>query len=82
MKDKTINIPIFESDTIQSLPRTPTNALIIPINLKRKSEYKNNHMVQNVSVLKIMKALNTLKQMGNNCYQVVPISEMRMNVRK
>ena len=39
MKDKTINIPIFEADiikTVESLPRTPNEAGIIPINLKRK----------------------------------------------
>ena len=43
MKDKTINIPIFESDilnTIESLPRTPSNAGIIPINFGRKMEGK------------------------------------------
>ena len=77
MKDKTINIPIFESDileTIESLPRTPTSAGIIPINFKRKTEYKNNHMVQYVSVPKIVQALRTLKEMGNKYYQFVPIS--------
>ena len=77
MKDKTINVPIFESDilnTIESLPRTPTNAGIVPINFKRKVEYKNSHMVQYVSVPKIIKALATLKEMGNKYYQFVPIS--------
>ena len=77
MKDKTINIPIYESDilnTIEALPRTPTEAGIVPINFKRKKEYKNNHIVQFVSVPKIMNALKTLKEMGNRYYQFVPIS--------
>ena len=53
MKDKTINIPIFESDiiqTVKSLPRTPNEAGIIPVNLKRKTSYKNVHKSQYISV--------------------------------
>ena len=75
MKDKTVNIPIFESDvlkTIESLPRTPSEAGIIPINFKRKLEYKNSHMIQYISVPKMIKALNTLKEMGNRYYQFIP----------
>ena len=37
MTDRTINIPVFESDilnTLESLPRTPSEAGIIPINFK------------------------------------------------
>ena len=55
MKDKTINIPVFESDvlrTIDSLPKTPSAAGIIPINFKRKLKYKNAHIVQYISVRK------------------------------
>ena len=77
MKDKTINIPVFESDvlnTLKSLPRTPSNAGIIPINFKRKVAYKNSHMVQYISISKIMKALKTLKALGNKYYQFVPFS--------
>ena len=75
MKDKTVNIPIFETDvlkTIESLPRTPSDAGIIPVNFKRKLMYKNSHMTQYISVPKIMKALNTLKELGNKYYQFVP----------
>ena len=81
MKDKTINIPIFESDiisTVESLPRTPTEAGIIPVNLKRKTSYKNSHMVQYISVPKIIKALSTLKLLGHKYYQFVPLT---MNFR-
>ena len=75
MKDRTVNIPIFEADvlnTVKSLPRTPNEAGIIPVNLKRKVSYKNIHLVQYVSVTKIMKALSTLKELGNEYYQFVP----------
>ena len=75
MKDKTVNIPIFEADvinTVQSLPRTPTEAGIIAINLKRKMEYENVHKCQYVSVEKIIKALQTMKSIGNPYYQFVP----------
>ena len=75
MKDRTVNIPIFESDvlrTVESLPRTPTEAGIIPINLKRKLIYKQTHKTQYVSVEKILKALKTLKKLGNQYYQFVP----------
>ena len=63
MKDKTINIPIYEADvmkTVEALPRTPSEAGIIPVKLKRKLEYKNSHKVEYVSVEKVIKALKTL----------------------
>ena len=75
MKDKTVNIPIFETDiikTVESLPRTPNEAGIIPVNLKRKLSYKNTHKTQYVSVPKLVKALETLKALGNRYYQFVP----------
>ena len=55
MKVRTANIPIYESDvlkTIESLPRTATEAGIIPINLKRKTSYKQSHKTQYMYVFK------------------------------
>ena len=78
MKDRTVNIPIYEADvikTVESLPRTPNEAGIIPINLKRKVSYKNCHMTQYVSVSKLVKALESLKKLGNKYYQFVPETE-------
>ena len=75
MKDKTVNIPVFEADvleTVKSLPRTPSEAGIIPVNFKRKMSYKNTHKTQYVSVPKILKALATLKRLGNKYYQFIP----------
>ena len=75
MKDRTVNIPVFEADvlkTVESLPRTPSEAGIIPVNLKRRMNYKQNHKTQYVSVPKILKALETLKGLGNKYYQFIP----------
>ena len=71
-KDRLVNIPIEEEDirhTIQSLPRTPTQAGIIPVRLKRKKEYKNYHIQSFVSVPKIMQAVKDYKELGHSCYQ-------------
>ena len=74
-KDRIVNIPIFESDvikTVESLPRTPSEAGIVPVSLKRKIDYKRSHKTQYVSVPKIFQALNSLKSLGNPYYQFVP----------
>ena len=73
--DKIVNIPIYESDvlkTVEALPRTPSEAGIIPIKLKRKIEYKNAHKIQYVSVEKVLKAIQTLKEQGHKYYQFIP----------
>ena len=78
LKDRTVNIPVHEADvvkTLESLPRTPSLAGIIPVNLKRKKSYKNNHIVQYVSVPKILNALKLLKSLGNRFYVELPITE-------
>ena len=49
LKDKLINIPIGDDDilnTIDQLPRTPKDAGLIGVELKRKKEYKNSHKHQ------------------------------------
>jgi hypothetical protein len=74
-KDHIVNIPIFDKDiinTIETFPRTLDEAGIVPVQLKRKMEYKNTHLEQYVSIKKIFKALKTLKLLGNKYYQFVP----------
>ena len=47
MVDRAINVPIPESsvlNTIEKLPRTPIDAGLISVNLKRKKEYNNAHI--------------------------------------
>ena len=47
LKDKIINVPVHDDDilnTMTRLPRTPTEAGLIEVDLKRKVEYKNSHI--------------------------------------
>ena len=64
-KDRLVNIPINDADvknTIESLPRTPKEAGLLEIKLKRKMEYNNYHKKEYVNPVKIFKALDFLKE--------------------
>ena len=70
-KDKLINIPIYDHDvinTVENLPRTPNEAGLLEVKLKRKIEYTNYHKKQYVSAKKIYKALNCLKVNNHPSY--------------
>ena len=72
LKDKIINIPVNEDDivnTITSLPRTPDEAGLIEVDLKRKVEYKNSHIKQLINPMKCYRMLELLKSKGNRHYQ-------------
>ena len=72
LKDKIINVPVQEDDivnTITSLPRTPNEAGLIEVDLKRKVEYKNSHIKQLINPEKCYKMLNLLKKWKNPYYQ-------------
>ena len=68
-----INIPINKEDimnTIQVLPRTPSEAGLVPVDFKRRLEYKASYVVvQLVSPEKMYKALEYLKARGHPSYQ-------------
>ena len=68
--DRMVNIPIADKDilkTITSLPRTPIESRIITVGkLKRKLEYKNNHIEQLIDIQKIFKFLHHLKNVVKN----------------
>ena len=73
-KDKIVNVPIFDrdiADTMERLPRTPDEAQLVCIELKRKLEYKNTHNTEYISVAKVEKALDTLYDLGHPHYQFV-----------
>ena len=59
--DRLINVPVGPQDilnTVENLPRTPAEAgliPIVPVNLKRKLEYKNSHLTQLIDTKKIFK---------------------------
>ena len=72
MKDKAVNVPIPDSsilNTIELLPRTPKDAGLISINLKRKKDFKNTHISQLINPDKIFRMLDKLKQSKNPHYQ-------------
>ena len=74
LTDKIINVPITNEDinnTVESLPRTPKEAGLIGVALKRKLEYKNTHAKQLVNPNKILKMLDLLKKSHNPHYQIV-----------
>ena len=73
--DRLVNVPVNPEDvlnTIERLPRTPVAAgliPIVPVNLKRKLEYKTTHLTQLVDINKIFKYLDYLRKMGHPGYK-------------
>ena len=68
LKDKTINVPITDdaiNNTLTKLPRTPAQAGLIGVKLKRKKEYKNSHKSQLINPVKVFGMLKKLKEQGN-----------------
>ena len=78
IKDKQILIPVSD-DKIQNflgqLPRTPTEAGLIAVNLKRKLEYKGSHKSQLIDPKKLFKFIATCKAAGHPLYQDVSTEE-------
>ena len=71
-KKQMISVPVSTEtvrNTIQQLPRTPLNAGLIPVKLKRKMEYERSHRTEFVNHHKIFRALAYLKKSGNPYYQ-------------
>ena len=78
LKDKIINVPISSesiNNTLAQLPRTPGQAGLIPIELKRKKDMKNNHMKQLINPNKIFNFLQKLKDAGSPYHQDIKSPE-------
>ena len=56
-------------NTVARLPRTPNEAGLIEVDLKRKVEYQNSHIRQLIDPEKCFKMLQLLKKAGNIHYQ-------------
>ena len=72
LSDKVINVPINNEDiisTVALLPRTPKDAQLIGISLKRRLEYKNPYKVQLINPNKVKNVLEMLKKSRNPYYQ-------------
>ena len=66
-----VNVPVVAETVCESLPRTPCQAGIIPLKLKRKLSYKNYVSYRNIRPNTIKEALAKLKDI-NKFYQEVP----------
>ena len=72
LTDKIINVPINEEallNTVKKLPKTPREAGLIGVSLKRKLEYKNSYRKQLINPEKVFRMLSLLKSSGNPYYQ-------------
>ena len=71
IKDKVVVIPLDEKDvlnTVNSLPRLPSESGIIDIQWKRRIGQKNCHLQAKVDPERIFNALKFLKKCGNKHY--------------
>ena len=78
LKDRIVNVPIRSkaiNETIKMLPRTPNEAGLIGLELKRKIELKNNHKKQLINPTKIFKWIKRLKESGNPYDEDVSLPE-------
>ena len=82
-KDKLVNIPINDDDvinTVNQLPRTPNEAGLLEVKLKRKMQYNNFHKKQYVDKDRIFRALEFLrknKHPGYEFYDHLDVYELR-----
>ena len=72
LKDRAINVPIPESsvlNTINMLPRTPKEAGLVAVSLKRKKEFKNSHKSQMINTERMFRVLKNLKDNNHPYYK-------------
>ena len=80
-KDRTVNILIGDEDIIEtvqavnSLPRSPDQACLIPVQLKRKKIYQNKVLEAFIDPEKLVTAILKLKELGHPGYQEIDINE-------
>ena len=88
VKDRTVNVPILDDDilrtlnTVKSLPRKPDDAGLIPIQLKRKLEYKNKHVEAFVRPDMLHAAVQKLKELGHPGYKDICLNELQMMTKE
>ena len=76
--EEVVNVPLQDEDienSISIFPRHPDNAHLVPVQLKRKIEYKNTHLAGYIRPNIVLKALQTLKERGNKYYQDITIND-------
>ena len=74
LKDKIVSVPLETSDvmkTIQQFPRTPSDAGLAVVQLKRRLGFPGVHIQQHIDLRNVFKALRTFMEMGNPHYQSI-----------
>ena len=71
-KKKMVSVPVTKDsvlNTLEQLPRLPSEAGLIEVGFKRKMEYKHSHRQELIDVNKIFEVLKFLKASGHPYYQ-------------
>ena len=74
LKDKLINVPITDdkiNETLQEFPRTPKDAGLIGVKLKRMKNMKNSHSQQLIDPDRIFRFLHKVKDNKNPHYDEI-----------
>ena len=72
LKNKTVSVPISESDVKQTLskfPRTPTDARLTIVQLKRSLDLPGIHSQRLINLRMVLKALSTFISLKNPFYE-------------
>ncbi len=78
IKGAAVNVPADLGPVSSLLPRLPSEAHIIPLNLKRKLEYKHSYLTDLIQPAKVMEALKYLKK-NNPLYKDLKINKQWLN---
>ena len=75
--DRVVNVPITDDDiirTVSQLPRLPSDAGIIAVDFKRKTDMKSSVLKEFINVHRLGPALVKLKELGHPGYKFVTIN--------
>ena len=76
--DQVISVPIEQTDVVKNvskLPRHPSDAHIVAVKLKRKLEYKTAVLEEFIRPKNVIRALEILKECGNEYYQHINVDK-------
>ena len=72
VKDKLVYVPINESDnlnTLKTIIRTPSEAGILSVKVKRKQDFKQSYQEEYISIHKIIETLKLLVKFKHPDYR-------------
>ena len=77
-KKQMVTIPIFDKDveeTLSVLPRTPDQASVCKVKLKRKKSLKSSHFERFISVENLLKSVLLFKELKNPHYENISVAD-------